>query len=83
MDATTIDLRACKKGDKLQCRNGEKFEYVAFQEKREYPHIIIDGNGRKASRLHNGQVSIHSTQEGEYDIVQVVPKGKRARQTKA
>lgn len=83
MDTTTIDLRVCKKGDTLVSQNGDKFEYVSFQEKQEYPHLIIGEDGRKGSRLHNGQVCVNVMQRGEYDIVQIVPKGKRTRRAKA
>lgn len=83
MEATlAVDLRNCKKGDTLVSHGGEQFSYHAYQSDMSYPHIIIDSRGRKGGRLDNGQVIINATQQGEYDIVQVVPKGRRARRIK-
>ena len=50
-----IDLRECKKGDKLISKHGETLTYVEHRPEEYFPHIVEYSDGSGGSRTeHEG-----------------------------
>jgi len=67
---TTIDLRLCKPGDKLEMRNGEVAKYVNSNGCSMYPHSAKMPNGTTAYFTDNGR--FYSDRTSSTDIVKVI-----------
>ena len=75
-----IDLRNCKKGDKLKTRHGNILTYVG--EAREddcYDHIVEYSDGFCGTRTHDGHVFREIRMTIDEDVVEILEsKGERA-----
>jgi hypothetical protein len=66
-----IDLRNCKKGDKLISKHGETLTYVEYQPEQYFPHLIEYADGSVGSRTDEGWVGKNMRYERDHDIVKV------------
>jgi len=77
-----IDLRTCKRGDRLISSQGAILEYVRPTKKGEYlDHVVkymekVEGESLgKGTRTHDGYVFKHNRKpEVDHDIVKIIPK---------
>ena len=74
----TVDLRTCKPGDKLRCRNGDIVTYrgpndgIAFSASYgKFPHMIEYSIDRYGTRTDDGKILPEGGEEG-YDIVEIL-----------
>lgn len=67
----SVDLRACKPGDKLEMPNGEVAEYVNYTGYRLCPHSVKMPSGKDVFFTDNGQ--FYSYRTSDIDIVKVIP----------
>jgi hypothetical protein len=70
-----IDLRNCKKGDKLISKHGETLKYVKHQPEEYFPHRVEYADGSGGSQTDNGFVMHNDSRrlETDHDIVKVIP----------
>ncbi len=69
-----LDLRNCKKGDKLISIHGETLTYVGHLPEQYYPHRVKYADGSDGSRTHEGFV-MHNQErrlETDHDIIEVI-----------
>lgn len=74
MNTTTyIDLRSCKKGDKLISKHGRSFTYVGpLPQGDYYDHEITDDEtGGRCTRTHDGHVFRNKRLPEDHDIVEI------------
>ena len=69
-----IDLRNCKKGDKLISKHGLTLTYVEHQPKEYFPHLVEYTDGVPGSRTDEGWVGKNFRYETDHDIVEVIPQ---------
>lgn len=67
-----IDLRNCKKGDKLISSHGETLTYVEHRPEDYFPHRVKYANGSDGSRTDEGWVGKNKRYEADHDIVKVI-----------
>lgn len=68
-----VDLRTCKKGDKLISKHGLVLTYVGpTEEGHYYDHYVTYPNGSGGTRLHDGTTYRHNRMECDHDIVEIV-----------
>ena len=67
-----IDLRKCKKGDKLISKHGETLTYVEHRPEEYFPHIVEYSDGSGGSRTDEGWVGRNKRLETDHDIVEVI-----------
>lgn len=70
-----IDLRECKRGDKLRSVHGEILTYIGpLPEDDYYDHRVQYSNGSYGSRIHDGHVyrNPKSRMECDHDIVEII-----------
>ena len=62
-----VDLKKCKKGDKLLTKQGDILTYDNYVENDFYPHKIIYPNGSYGSRIDSGHVMKNSEKRLDTD----------------
>lgn len=68
-----IDLRTCKKGDKLISKHGLVLEYVRALCKEDYmEHEILYPNGSYGSRTHDGFTFRKKRLDSDHDIIKII-----------
>ena len=69
-----IDLRNCKKGDKLISNHGEVLTYVRHEPEAYFPHIVKYANGSDGSRTNDGYVMHNESKrlETDHNIVDAI-----------
>lgn len=77
-----IDLRKCKKGDVLFCKNGAICIYDRPTEESDYYDHYVDylfagdkfndGNLGKGTRTHDGFVFRQNRKEEDFDVIRIV-----------
>lgn len=69
-----VDLKQCKKGDKLLTKQGEILIYDKYIEEDFYPHKIIYPNGSFGSRIDSGHVMKNPEKrlETDRDIIEIL-----------
>ena len=70
-----VDLRTCKKGDKLLSSLGMILTYVGVLPALDYmDHEVKYPDGARGTRAHNGQAfRVHRKPETDHDIVAINP----------
>lgn len=70
----SVDLRTCKKGDKLVSKHGLILTYVRPLPENDYmDHEVKYPNGGSGTRTHDGFVSRKKRMETDHDIVEIIP----------
>jgi hypothetical protein len=67
----SVDLRACKRGDKLRLHNGKLAEYVCQLADGNYPHSVKMANGIAAFFTDDGRFD--KTYTTDSDIIEIIP----------
>jgi hypothetical protein len=71
-----VDLRTCKKGDKLLTSLGDTLTYVKAtpEEEEYYDHVVEYPSGSRGTRTHDGYVYRNVRMpEFDHDIVEINP----------
>lgn len=68
----SLDLRTCKKGDKLLSRHGMELEYVGPSNTEDYPHEVRYPDGSRGTRCDDGYVYRKNRMACDHDIFQIV-----------
>lgn len=68
-----VDLRECKKGDKLVSKHGLILTYVKPLPESDYmDHEVKYPNGSRGTRTHDGFVFRKNRKDTDHDIVEVI-----------
>ena len=69
----SVDLRTCKKGDKLLSKHGLILEYVKALPKDDYyDHLVMYSDGSFGTRIHDGHVYRKNRMSVDHDIIKIL-----------
>ena len=69
-----IDLRTCKKGQKLLSKHGLILIYIGpLPEFEYYDHLVRYPDGTYGSRCHDGYVYRNDRRDCDHDIIEILP----------